>query len=302
VKDAYAVLIATRNRPEQLSRLLNSISQLEVKPELVVIVSSGDSISSTIERQCDLKIKHEHIAEYGQIRQKIIGIKLIPKEIEWVLFLDDDLLLDKASTKNLLEFAGNNSHLKLLGLGLAESTGGESNSKKLSSKRMLGSVSKSGTNISYMSSKQPIKTSWLNGASMWKREAVDLYHFEFLDSKYSICEDLIFSFAISKLGVLIYVPQAVFQFQPEVGKHVNDVEAFRARAYWKLYFVSSFESLSKYRFLLRQLLATQKFILYGKNSSVSISKRFLIGFSVYFDLLIAVGKKQNTLELLKKTS
>ena len=302
MKETYAVLIATRNRPKQLSRLLDSISQLEVTPDLVVVVSSGGSISNTIESQRDLKIKHEHIAEYGQIRQKIIGIKLIPKDIDWVLFLDDDLLLDKASTRNLLEFAGNNCHLNLLGLGLAESNDTRSYSKRLFLKRRLGSVSKSGTNVSYMSSKQPIQTSWLNGASMWKREAVDLYHFEFLDSRYSICEDLIFSFAISKLGVLFYVPQAVFQFQPEVNKHVNDVEAFRARAYWKMYFVSSFENLSKFRFLLRQILATQKFVLNGKYSSVSVLKRFLIGFSVFFDLFTAVVKKQNTLELLKKTS
>ena len=69
MKDTYAVLIATRNRPEQLSRLLDSISQLEVAPDLVVVVSSGDSITNTIESQNDLKILHEHIAEYGQIRQ-----------------------------------------------------------------------------------------------------------------------------------------------------------------------------------------------------------------------------------------
>jgi len=302
MNDSFAILIATRNRPLELSQLLNSISQLEKIPKNVVIVSSGSSITSTIAGHANLNITHHHISEYGQIRQKMIGIKLIPQDVDWVLFLDDDLLLDSSSTKHLFDFIRRTNQSNLLGLGLSDSSVTEFDRKKFLPRRKPGSVTQSGINVSYMSCKDPVQTSWLNGASMWSKQAVDMYHFDYLDSRYSICEDLIFSYSMSKLGALYYVPNAKFQFQSDVKKHVEDFEIFSARAYWKYYFVSKFENLSAGKFLGHQVLATIAFICRSEGSSLSILKRISLGGYVFIQLLRSELYKKNSIDLLAKTA
>jgi glycosyltransferase involved in cell wall biosynthesis len=302
MNDSFAILIATRNRPLELSQLLNSISKLEKTPKIVVIVSSGNSIASTIAEHANLNITHQHISEYGQIRQKMIGIKMIPQDIDWVLFLDDDLLLDSSSTKNLFDFITHSNQSNLLGLGLSDSSVTKLDRKRFLPRRKPGSVTQSGINVSYMASKDPVQTTWLNGASMWSKQAVNMYHFDYLESKYSICEDLIFSYSMSRLGTLYYVPNAKFQFQSGVKGHVEDFEIFSARAYWKYYFVSKFESLSSKKFLAHQILATVAFVCRSEGSSLTMLKRITLGGKVFIQLLRSELYKKNAFDLLSKTA
>ena len=86
------MLIPTRNRPEKLIRLLESISKSTILPESVIVVSSGIDMTAELKNlSLNLRIDHLFFEGFGQIRQKELGIKRIPKESGWVLFLDDDL-------------------------------------------------------------------------------------------------------------------------------------------------------------------------------------------------------------------
>ena len=145
---------------------------------MLVIVSSGMDISHIIKRHQELSVKHKHISERGQIRQKMLGISEIAKDIDLVLFLDDDLILEPSSTANLFRFLlSHKNATSVIGLGLADGS-------RIDTKRLnfffnvkAGTVSKSGKNFDYTSSNVPILTSWLNGASMWRRNQVDQYFF-----------------------------------------------------------------------------------------------------------------------------
>jgi GT2 family glycosyltransferase len=296
----FAILIATRNRPRELHKLLSSITQLLVGPSLVVIVSSGEDISSSLVGRYSLNIIHKHILDYGQIRQKMIGISEIPREIDWVLFLDDDLILDRTTTKELLNFLRVNNNDDIIGLGLSDSSVVKQKKQILRIGPRLGAVSISGHNNNYMQSEIPVATSWLNGASMWKRSKLDYYKFEYLDARYSICEDLIYSYAMSKLGTLYYVPAAKFHFQVDSQNHSSEIQVFRARAYWKFYFVSMFPELSKSLFLLHTLPATIAFTLKRQTSTNSLFERFQVGFTVYFDLVTSYITRRDPLDLLKQ--
>jgi len=297
---SFAILVATRNRPDALGSLLDSIHELVLPPEALVIVSSGMDVTHIIEKHHKLSIKHKHILERGQIRQKMLGISMIPKKVDWVLFLDDDLVLEPTATLNLFSFLSSNEDASsAIGLGLSDASKNNTKWSRISAKFKAGKVSKSGKNFDYMPSRVPIQTSWLNGASMWRRDHVDNYFFEYLDSPYSICEDLIFSYSRSKCGNLYFIPEAKFSFQSHVKPAVNDVEIFRARAYWKYYFVSINPDLSVFLFLINQLVATFAFVLRGNVKPQVIPYKLKFSLAILLDLIISYLKSRNPLELMK---
>ena len=297
---SFAILVATRNRPDALDSLLDSIHELMLPPEALVIVSSGMDVTNIIEKHHKLSIKHKHILERGQIRQKMLGISMIPKKVDWVLFLDDDLVLEPTATLNLFSFLSNNKDASsTIGLGLSDASKNNTKLPKLPIRSKAGTVSKSGKNFDYMSSRVPIKTSWLNGASMWRRSHVEKYFFDYLESPYSICEDLIFSYSRSKHGNLHFIPEARFNFQSHVKPVVDNFEIFRARAYWKYYFVSINPDLSVFLFLVNQLFSTFAFAIRGNVKSKMIPRKLKFSLQIFLDLIISHLKGTNPLEIMK---
>jgi hypothetical protein len=225
---------------------------------------------------------------------------MIPKKVDWVLFLDDDLVLEPTATLNLFSFLSNNKDASsVIGLGLSDASKNNTKLPKLRIRSKAGTVSKSGKNFDYMFSGVPIQTSWLNGASMWRRSHVDKYFFEYLESPYSICEDLIFSYSRSKYGNLYFIPEARFNFQIHVKPVVNNFEIFRARAYWKYYFVSLNPELSVFLFLVNQLVSTFAFAIKGNAKSKMIPRKLKFSLLILLDLIISYLKSTNPLELMK---
>jgi glycosyltransferase involved in cell wall biosynthesis len=99
-----ALIICTRNRPEMLNNLLNSIQVSEMKPDSIIIVSSGVDISEIIEtHRKSLKISHHHTHRIGQSNQKMIAIQMLNPTIDWVFFLDDDLELIPSTLTRALQ-------------------------------------------------------------------------------------------------------------------------------------------------------------------------------------------------------
>ena len=302
----FAILIATRNRSEEVNVLLSSISTSNLLPKEIVIVSSGVSIKDKVSRYPHLPIKLHHIEGRGQIRQKQIGIGLVSDKVEWLLFLDDDLRILPTTMSELfacLSFLSRDH--KVLGLGLSEKTSIKSSKLKRALKKVrrnqLGKVGLSGNNFNYQDSEDIIKTAWLNGASMWHRNALKEYTFDYLDSKYSICEDLIFSYRVNKLGDLFYIPSAKFEFQKEVTLLVDEFESFKSNCYWRYYFVVSNKELSKNIFLFRQFLRTVKFIS-SFNSIRNCYSRFKFASLILLDCITFRDYDSDPYQILKSRS
>lgn len=296
ISDSLAVLIATRNRPQNLLKAMKSIAESEAQPAVVIIVSSGDNVSEFINcMHWPFILVHEHIKGYGQIRQKQRGIELVPEHIEWLLFMDDDIQLDSKAIFNALALKENFPE-PVLGIGFgAVSTKKQSVLKSFTSRKNLGKVTSDGRNLDYSTSKQVIPTEWLNGISMWNRSILDRYNFPYLDSKYSICEDLIFSYSVSRLGRIVFEPSCKYSFQFDEPKLVNSFEAFRANSYWRTFFVLSNSNLSRFRFLAVQLYRTLKFLLFP-HGDVRKRKEVCL---IYFDILVITLRNSDPISMLK---
>jgi len=90
-----AILIATKDRPNQLQNLLDSICQSSNLPNKVVIVYSGKDITSvanSFQKKINLELIYSPVA--SQMYQKSKGIKALGNSHNWVLFLDDDVVLE----------------------------------------------------------------------------------------------------------------------------------------------------------------------------------------------------------------
>ena len=261
------VLIPTRNRPEKVRKLLDSLVASSIKPTQVVIVSSGSEISDVIlEYAKMLKVDYLHSEVSGQINQKKIGCKLLHANLDWVIFLDDDLVLAPSCIENALNGADSfqkesGSSVSGIGLALPSTTreSGENSVIKLAgrffgvSNSKPGAVHKNGHAASYLDCQVVTPTQWLNGASMWRRNLVDNYGLELISTNYAACEDLLFSYPISLREKLIFVPNARVDFQDIELTNFEKFSVFKSAALWRLYFVSTNPDFSVPYFLFTQI-------------------------------------------------
>jgi glycosyltransferase involved in cell wall biosynthesis len=300
------VLIPTRNRPDKIRKLLVSLSNSTVKPAEVVIVSSGDDISSVLEEfSSALNLKHEHSEMYGQANQKKIGIELLAQELDWVVFLDDDLILHPHCLENAIQEVADyeaSSDERITGVGLAL----PATSRSLDSNRVLrligrgflisnmkpGLVAKNGHAASYLECRETLTTQWLNGASMWRRDSVDFYGKDLVSTKYAACEDLIFSYSRLQGNNLIYAPNATVSFQHEEVTNFESSLVFETAALWRLYFVMSNRGFSRFLFLYSQIGRT----LFGVLKTNNSRSRFLWRGTVLWCKLIFLSMRKSSLE------
>jgi glycosyltransferase involved in cell wall biosynthesis len=305
-----AIVIPTRNRPKHLTRLLDSIAKGTTLPEQVVVVSSGDDVASLLWKYRNiLKITHLHIKEKGQIRQKMAAVSLLKNDIDWVFFSDDDLLFQSSTLSDMkLSIQYTEKHSPV---GIGVHITHEHSYNRVERQRCVsrffhlttkgyGCVDMSGLNSSYLDSKELCRTEWLNGASLWQASFAKSYKFEFLDARYSIYEDLIFSYPIGKLHCLLFDPSIKLSFQHEITADVSSRMIFASKCYWRLYFVKKNPEMSLLRFFWTQIgITLQQLEISYKKKTNFFSESFFV-LKLLADTVILSLSRANPLEILEK--
>lgn len=274
----YSIVIATRNRSFELANLLRSIANQQILPRQVIIVSSGEDISRVISDFSHLSIIHKHTEISGQINQKRLGLELLDSISDWVLFLDDDLELFSDAVHQISIFISSMSNSsEILGIGLNEfKYGFDPMEKRPTLKRRAGTVNRWGTCVSYMNSERSGYTQWLNGASIWRSQVIPLYNLPITNIKYAFGEDLIFSYSVNKIGKLYYLRAARYMCQRPPTYDRCDSEIWRSSAYWRYYFVTSNEELSKMGFLLYLHATLFAFLIRCKRTENHVKRKVFV--------------------------
>ncbi len=285
-----AILIPTRNRPEKVSKLLDSLCKSIMFPQQIVVVASGTDIVPEISTYKDkLNIDYIFSEVVGQVSQKKLGLKVINPEIDWVVFLDDDVIVCPDTFSSAFK-AMNSSEIdqdiEISGVGFGISSTSRANKMGKLSKFLArffliysdkrGVVLRSGQATSYQESEKPIYTQWLNGVSMWRREVSLRYLNLTLNSKYAACEDLIFSYEESKKGKLLYSPKSVVHFQDSEITDFEDISVLRSAAYNRMFFVLLHKELSKWLCAWSQLGRSLYAIVSSHNCKVNYLRLLLM--------------------------
>lgn len=258
----------------------------------------------------EIALTHIHIEGRGQIRQKIEGVKLILPWVDWVAFLDDDVILEPNAIANMFNTISNYpDNSRILGVGFSERAAPVNSPGKFInifyhvfgiSTHRKGVVLSNGQSNNYMNSDVLLKTSWLNGAAMWRREIAATYELPFLGAAYSACEDLIFSYKQSKKGLLLVDPTSQFSFQENAEMPQTNIDFFSASTYWRMYFVLTNRELSITSFLWAQIGRTVRIIFSARGSLREKLKFSYDAIKILIDVYVLALRKVSPIEILEK--
>ncbi len=301
VYEEFCVLIPTRNRPREVEALLTSIGASRVKPLQVVLVSSGEDISNTVEKFVDeLAITYIHSEIPGQINQKKLGLSAVDSSADWVVFLDDDLLVLPDTFEKAFECVQrldrkNGKRLGGVGFGLPATSRFNNHGKASQilarlfgiNNQPAGVVLSNGHATSYLEQQEPTETQWLNGASMWRVETVPNYGSHGISSKYAACEDLIFSYPVGKKYLLVYCPDAKLEFQKSEKTDFENPAIYVSALYWRYFLILEHKEFSIIRFNVAQLGRLLFGVIQNRGGRIKfISTGFPATFCVAIDSLL----------------
>jgi GT2 family glycosyltransferase len=303
-----AILIATKDRIDELRNLLESINQSTLLPDKIVIVYSGEDISSLIghyQKSLNIQIIYSPIA--SQSVQKSLGIKSLSEDYTWVLFLDDDLVLELNTIKILFDeylinpkfdgYAG-------FGLGISNRSTRKLNivvTRCLKFFRLFsdtpGTITKSGHAQSYLDHGTEVDVQWLNGVSAWNSKVLFNYLSNQASISYSAYEDVEFSYKVGKNNKMLFVPMAKVRNQNIEGNSPLTVSQYVYGGYLRYRFVFNNRELSKSWLLTAQFIRGLDFIM-RPNKESKIASRIKVALNLWLCLLTLALRNKNSAEVL----
>jgi glycosyltransferase involved in cell wall biosynthesis len=303
-KKNYGILVTTKDRESYLAAFLESVSKLYKKPEQIVIVSTGKKIERLIDKyRLVLNINHMHSEKGGQTFQKKLGINLLNTTLEWVLFCDDDILLFPNTIAELFSFEEAADESKnIVGVGLMDLSNKIIEYRRIErigralfrlSDSVPGKVLRNGYNSNYMNSPYSIRTEWLNGVALWRKDVVFNYAVNLDNVKHAYGEDLIFSYTQSKYGEMYYCPASKYVTQDQ-SLVVNIEQTFYEKSYHNLYIAKLFSEISVISFYWLQIGRTIAF-LYTNRKRL---KLIFFAINVFMDISNLIAKNASASKIL----
>ena len=100
-----AFVVATKDRPHDLRKMLRSLWEQSHRPDQIVIVdSSVASVSAITQEFPELNIKYIHHTPPSASAQRNRGIRAVDPDMPLIGFLDDDIVLAPNASEIMLKF------------------------------------------------------------------------------------------------------------------------------------------------------------------------------------------------------
>ena len=242
-----AIVVATKDRPADLRRLLESLGQQTIPPDEIVIVdASREPVESVVTAFPELRTRYVRHWPPSAAAQRNAGIRACGPTATLLGFVDDDTTFEPDSFAAMLRFwesAGEDvlgASFNILNYRLP---GLQSLKRSRVSARLglyptrLGGVAPSGWHSVIAQVSQTQFVEWLpSTAAVWRREVFGQGFFdEFFQS--ANLEDLDFSYAAGRKGRLAVVADAGFFHFPSPGGRLSSRHFGRLEVRNRLYFV-----------------------------------------------------------------
>jgi len=223
-----AFVVATKDRPAELRRLLRSLVQQDPRPSQVVIVDASKEDDGKIAGEFpELRIDYHRAEAASAARQRNQGLRHVLPDAELIGFLDDDALLEPGALERMLRFWRHAPH-DIGGALFNYANAGPMRMAWLKNLKLAqwlglygrreGSVARSGFHRRLGAVERDVLVDWLpTTACLWRREALDGHCFDPWFDGASYLEDLDFSYAIGRRWRLAIVAGARFYHYPAAG-------------------------------------------------------------------------------------
>jgi len=216
----FAIIVPTKDRPEELRRFLKSLEIQEVIPDQIIIVDGSDnSIRAVIDEFEGLPIDYIPVRPPGLVKQRHAGINALQADMPVFGFFDDDIVLEPGAMKAMSTYW--EQHFEDYGgFGMNIINASECIQQGhdwfmrlfMIRGRRPGSVLKSCRGTPYCPADKDRETQWLcGGATFWKREIFKQINFDPWFKGWAISDDLEFCSRVNRLHKLVVVADAKVQ-------------------------------------------------------------------------------------------
>jgi len=243
-------VVATKDRPADLRRMLESLALQLPLPDLVIVVDSSAVPVRPLVDQFHHRLPLQYLYHQppSASAQRNAGIEAVPADIDLIAFLDDDATLEPDALEKMLGFWDSappdlggaafnmvnhpaQAFPRLKRWQLVEALGvysGEPGRVTPSGwQTMTGFVSKD----SYVD--------WLPSTAVaWRADVLKTCRFDEFFNGYSYLEDLDFSFTIRRGWRLAVVADARYAHYPSLNRHASNYAFGKTEVRNRLYFVT----------------------------------------------------------------
>jgi glycosyltransferase involved in cell wall biosynthesis len=197
-----AYVVPTKDRPDDLRVLFNSLQKQTVFPHQLIIVDGSDpEIKYVCDEYPDLPITYERCFPPSLAKQRNAGMARVRNDITLAGYLDDDLELDQDATEKMLQFWAN---APVNTGGAAISIRNQPLQKHSRLMRLFfltgknfGQMLPSGFAVYIPYMQEMLETQWLyGGATVWSREVIKSFDYDEWYAGHGYLEDVDFSFRV----------------------------------------------------------------------------------------------------------
>jgi len=214
LNEKLSIIIPTKNRPEDLARLLKNLFTQSLKPVQTIIVDGSDSPSEELSKEFpDLHIDYINLRPPSLTAQRNRGIRQVCDEATHVSFFDDDVFLEKDAIKNMMRFWENASTDTA---GASFNLTNEIYKKPSIAEKIFlvnaeepSRILRSGFQSKVSFRDETVQAEWLPGCAMvWKKEIFNEFMFDEWFSGYARYEEVDFSYRVGRKYKMFIVGDA----------------------------------------------------------------------------------------------
>jgi GT2 family glycosyltransferase len=243
-----SLVVATKDRPDDLRKMLDSLrNQTMVPAEIIVVDASTDSVEQILLEFPTLSIQYLRHLPPSAAAQRNVGILACAPDATLIGFADDDIIFEPQAFECLIRF-WDNEPAGTLGAAFNLRNYPQRSKSLLKRSKISealglyssrpGTVSRSGwqTIIPGLSETQYVD--WLpTTAVTFRREALQLSLFDNFYESYSYLEDVDLSYTISRAGRLAVVADAGYSHFPSPSGRVSLFQFGRLEVRNRIHFV-----------------------------------------------------------------
>jgi GT2 family glycosyltransferase len=206
VRDRIAYVIPTKDRPDDLRKLFESLrTQREAPDQVIVVDASEPPIKVICDEYADLPLTYVREYPPSLARQRNAGMAALDEGITIAGYLDDDLELEADATGKMREFwsaAGpdvGGAAFTIVNQPLRHSALGAASDFFLLNAKRQGRLLRSGFASSIAVPSEDMDTDWLyGGATLWRRKVVEQHRYDEWYIGHGFLEDVDYSYRVSQ--------------------------------------------------------------------------------------------------------
>lgn len=104
-KNRLAIVIPTKDRPDDLRKLLDSLRSQSRRPDQVIVVDgSNPDVSHVVAEFRELPLDYVRVYPPSLARQRNAGMARLAGDITLAGYLDDDIVLERDAVEAMMRF------------------------------------------------------------------------------------------------------------------------------------------------------------------------------------------------------